>query len=913
MFYSHDLLGRKTPLGAIWKLAHGSKLSKGKIISINLREICQEILQPGVPHSLRLDAILIGGLVIVFNKQQAYLLEDLQEMMRKVKAAGKGTGGGGDGAGTMKSAGDKNTLKKARNQAKLEAITMLDMEDLLAPMGDDPLLMALAGGHDDDLALLRPGSSGMNFSLHGSGSHGTTSDGSGRLAKRRRGAQQNGNEVADGLFLMPSLPTASDAVGTGAAAGRDQDDEEVAQPAAGRSRSRGVSWATGDTEQGSRGRQQGAGEQEAEEGYGGLAHAAGAWPHQDEMFDVNFDLDQFDLLGDMNAAPAADGPAKSKSTTTTEQQARSAATTPASSELAGAVQQQDPTLLAADADPFALADTEFDQAVDQQVFDQDFDQPLGEMGRGLQGTAPAAPEQHLEEEEEEAAAGARAAMRKSKKRKASALIIDDLDNLQIRSKVYRDWVNDTGDLINHNLLKGTARATSLLANPAAAAGITGAAAASLSALAASGPLSGLSGPSLGLSRAVRTSLGLSGPSGLSSLEPAALFADPMPLYARLGLGAGVGGVGLCCELQELFRAPVEAAAAAAEQRKAAKRGRGPSSPEVNNSTGDMGGLHGALHGQLHRNQLHLMRTHPGGFAASSQDDEDEAQQGLMMMPEIEELEQQQQQHEALSNDEAHDQLMELPYGDVEVERLRDAGAPTSPASGSLRMTSPHGAPGTGERRAESGTSGSSMLQQDLQYEGPEIDSVAGGGLRRKLRLQSGDLGGPSDGMYFGAGRLDDLLPDVPLPEEEYEQPDETQDEEAAAHGSKGFGSHSGGFGSGLNSIPSSQWPLLEETEGHEATQLVLQQQGQAAGMMTAASRKVLSIFRDRLQPGAETQEDGAQPSLSLFGLMKEGQLSRSAAAMLFYQVCVTSSAGYISASQDRPFGDITIQPGKVAL
>lgn len=153
--------------------------------------------------------------------------------------------------------------------------------------------------------------------------------------------------------------------------------------------------------------------------------------------------------------------------------------------------------------------------------------------------------------------------------------------------MYRDWVNDTGDLINHNLLKGTARATSLPANPAA--GITGAAAASLSALGASGPLSGLSGPSLGLSRAVRTSLGLSGPSGLSSLEPAALFADPMPLYARLGLGAGVGGVGLCGELQELFRAPVEAAAAAAEQRKAAKRGRGPSSPEVNNSTGGEAG------------------------------------------------------------------------------------------------------------------------------------------------------------------------------------------------------------------------------------------------------------------------------------------------------------------------------------
>jgi hypothetical protein len=54
---------------------------------------------------------------------------------------------------------------------------------------------------------------------------------------------------------------------------------------------------------------------------------------------------------------------------------------------------------------------------------------------------------------------------------------------------------------------------------------------------------------------------------------------------------------------------------------------------------------------------------------------------------------------------------------------------------------------------------------------------------------------------------------------------------------------------------------------------------------------VCSIFRDRLQPAAGAQgeaaaADGAgQPSLSLFGLMKEGQLSRSAAAMLFYQVC----------------------------
>jgi hypothetical protein len=111
-----------------------------------------------------------------------------------------------------------------------------------------------------------------------------------------------------------------------------------------------------------------------------------------------------------------------------------------------------------------------------------------------------------------------------------------------------------------------------------------------------------------------------------------------------------------------------------------------------------------------------------------------------------------------------------------------------------------------------------------------------------LRLLLIPQPGPADGMYFGGGRLDDLLPDVPLPEDEEEQPDETQDDEAAhahgvAAGSRGFGSS--GIGSGLASIPSSQWPLLEETEGQEATQLQLQQQGQQAGMMTQASRKVL--------------------------------------------------------------------------
>lgn len=40
-----------------------------------------QILHPEVPHSLRLQGILIGGVVVVFNRQASYLLEDVHEMM----------------------------------------------------------------------------------------------------------------------------------------------------------------------------------------------------------------------------------------------------------------------------------------------------------------------------------------------------------------------------------------------------------------------------------------------------------------------------------------------------------------------------------------------------------------------------------------------------------------------------------------------------------------------------------------------------------------------------------------------------------------------------------------------------------------------------------------------------------------
>lgn len=57
--------------------------------------------------------------------------------------------------------------------------------------------------------------------------------------------------------------------------------------------------------------------------------------------------------------------------------------------------------------------------------------------------------------------------------------------------------------------------------------------------------------------------------------------------------------------------------------------------------------------------------------------------------------------------------------------------------------------------------------------------------------------------------------------------------------------------------------------------------------------------------------DGAPPSLSFFELIKNGNLKRTEAAKLFYQILVTHSTTYVKASQAQAFGDIAIAAGSL--
>ncbi|KAI3817830.1 hypothetical protein L1987_11628 [Smallanthus sonchifolius] len=101
MFYSHQLLARKAPLG----------------------QICEEILNPSVPMALRLSGILMGGVVIVYERKVKLLYEDVTHLLVEINEAWK-----------VKAKRDPTILPKGKSHAKYEAVTLPDNQP--ADLGD---------------------------------------------------------------------------------------------------------------------------------------------------------------------------------------------------------------------------------------------------------------------------------------------------------------------------------------------------------------------------------------------------------------------------------------------------------------------------------------------------------------------------------------------------------------------------------------------------------------------------------------------------------------------------------------------------------------------------------------------------------------------------------------------------------
>ncbi|CAI0443800.1 unnamed protein product [Linum tenue] len=123
MFYSHQLLARKAPLCQIWMAATmHAKMNRKKLDMIDIISICEEILNPSVPMALRLSGILMGGVVIVYERKVKLLYEDVTRLLVKINETWK-----------VEPATDRTLLPKRKLQAKKEAVTLPDVQDVDHP------------------------------------------------------------------------------------------------------------------------------------------------------------------------------------------------------------------------------------------------------------------------------------------------------------------------------------------------------------------------------------------------------------------------------------------------------------------------------------------------------------------------------------------------------------------------------------------------------------------------------------------------------------------------------------------------------------------------------------------------------------------------------------------------------------
>ncbi|KAF8115186.1 hypothetical protein N665_0029s0032 [Sinapis alba] len=124
MFYSHQLLARKAPLGQIWMAATlHAKINRKKLNKLDIIQICEEILNPSVPMALRLSGILMGGVVIVYERKVKLLFDDVTRLLVEI-----------NGAWRTKAVPDPTLLPKGRTHARKEAVTLPENDE--ADFGD---------------------------------------------------------------------------------------------------------------------------------------------------------------------------------------------------------------------------------------------------------------------------------------------------------------------------------------------------------------------------------------------------------------------------------------------------------------------------------------------------------------------------------------------------------------------------------------------------------------------------------------------------------------------------------------------------------------------------------------------------------------------------------------------------------
>ncbi|KAL5718522.1 hypothetical protein ACHQM5_011414 [Ranunculus cassubicifolius] len=97
-----------------------AKMNRKKLNKLNLIRICEEILNPSVPMALRLSSILMGGVVIVYERKVKLLLDDVTRLLVEINEAWKVK---------IPTSSDRTLLPKSKSQAKYKSVTLPAIDD----------------------------------------------------------------------------------------------------------------------------------------------------------------------------------------------------------------------------------------------------------------------------------------------------------------------------------------------------------------------------------------------------------------------------------------------------------------------------------------------------------------------------------------------------------------------------------------------------------------------------------------------------------------------------------------------------------------------------------------------------------------------------------------------------------------
>lgn len=92
MFYSYQLLTKKGPLGRIWLAGTvRSKLTRRHVQESDIVTLTESVLDPPMPLALRLSAVLLLGLCVIYQRKCSYLLVEAHEFLTKVRLPQSGS------------------------------------------------------------------------------------------------------------------------------------------------------------------------------------------------------------------------------------------------------------------------------------------------------------------------------------------------------------------------------------------------------------------------------------------------------------------------------------------------------------------------------------------------------------------------------------------------------------------------------------------------------------------------------------------------------------------------------------------------------------------------------------------------------------------------------------------------------